>query len=140
MIVIDGKNQILGRVGTVVAKRALEGENVHILNCEKMIITGNKKDVLAKYNRIEKMSDPIHGPFLPKMPDRLVKRIIRGMLPHKQERGREALKRIKCYIGVPENFEGKETYKVKNSDSSKLTTVKYVTIGEISKYLGKNKW
>jgi len=140
MIVIDGKNQIMGRIATFIAKRAMEGENVHVINCESIIVTGNKKDVLAKYMRLQQTSDPIHGPFLPKMPDRLVKRIIRGMLPHKQERGRVALAKIKCYIGTPENFQGKETYKVKGADSSKLATVKYVTIGEISKHLGMNKW
>ena len=98
-----------------------------------------KKNVFEKYNRLYQTTDPIHGPFLPKTPDRLVKRIIRGMLPNKQERGREALKRIRCYIGTPENFKDKDIKLVKNTDISKLKTVKYITIGEISKLLGK-KW
>ena len=41
-MIIDGNNLILGRVATIAAKRAMQGEPVVILNCEKMIVTGKK--------------------------------------------------------------------------------------------------
>ena len=47
------------------------------------------------------------------MPERIVKRAVRGMLPHKQARGREALKRVMCYNVVPSELEGKEMISLK---------------------------
>jgi len=138
-MIIDGTNLIVGRVGPVASKRALEGETVDIINCERMVITGNKKDILAKYKTQDERGEKVHGPFLPKMPDRLVKRMIRGMLSYKKERGREAYKRIKCHIGVPVIFKDKKAETIAPANISKTKTLKYISVGDISKYLGK-KW
>ena len=58
------------------------------------------------------------------------------MLPYKQPKGREAYKRIKCYVGMPKEFEGKETISLDNADISKMNNLKYITVGQISKFLG----
>ena len=47
--VIDGENATLGRLASYVAKQALKGENIAILNCDKIIITGNKANIQEKY-------------------------------------------------------------------------------------------
>ena len=45
MKIIDGNDAILGRLASFVAKNALEGEEIVVLNCEKVVITGNKKRI-----------------------------------------------------------------------------------------------
>ena len=49
MIIIDGKNAILGRIASYAAKEALKGEEIVIVNCENVIITGSKQDVKEDY-------------------------------------------------------------------------------------------
>lgn len=132
IMIIDGKNAVLGRLGTVVAKKALLGESIHIINAEKIIVSGSRDVVFAKYMRLRKMGTPRKGPFYFTNPAQLVKRIIRGMLPHRQEKGREALARIKCYVGVPKEFEGKEASSVAQS----TLRINAVSIEEICKHIG----
>ena len=98
---IDGKNLRLGRLGTVVAKKALLGETINIVNAAEVVITGDKKKVFASFIRKKEMGTPSTGPFHSRVPSQVVKRSIRGMLPYKMPRGRAALERVKCYNGVP---------------------------------------
>ena len=107
MIVVDATNTILGRLATRAAKLALEGESVRITNCEKAYIVGKQGDIVKKYTeRMNLGSKPSKGPFTPKRPDRMVTKTIRGMLP-KNERGRKASSKVKCYIGTPEELKDK---------------------------------
>ncbi|MBN2880640.1 50S ribosomal protein L13 [Candidatus Woesearchaeota archaeon] len=135
MIVIDATNQILGRLATFAAKQTLLGEEVRIINSEKAVISGTKSNIVAKYTRLRSMGIPAKGPYFPRLPDRFVRRAIRGMLPHNQARGREAFKRVLCYVGVPAEFAGKETI-MPGADASKLIDTKYMTVKEITTILG----
>ncbi len=132
---IDATNLILGRMASFAAKKALLGETVNVVNCEKAVVTGNKKTLLLQFKRKRDMGIPSKGPFYPRSPEQIVKRTIRGMLPYKKEKGRKAFKKIKCYTGVPENIKNSET--IKNADVSKVPNLKYLTLEEISKHLGK---
>ncbi|MBN1792520.1 50S ribosomal protein L13 [Candidatus Woesearchaeota archaeon] len=136
MKVIDASNQILGRVASAAAKQALLGEDVAITNAEKAVISGRKDFVFARYKQRRERGVPRKGPFLPRMPDRFVRRAVRGMLPMDKTRGRDAFKRIMCYIGVPKEFEGKETFKVPGADAGKLPTLKKASVTEVCKSLG----
>jgi len=134
-MIIDAKDLIAGRIGTVAAKRALLGEEVFILNADKAIITGSKKVVLGKYATQAKRGEPFHGPFLPKAPDRFLKRLIRGMLPYKQAKGRDAFKRIKCYSGIPDGFKDKKLETIEKANVLKMQNLKYITVGELCSLL-----
>ena len=136
MIIIDASDAVLGRLASHVAKLALQGEQVVVLNCAKAIISGNKKQILEKYSHLRDMGGPFHGPFFPRTSERIVKRTIRGMLPHKQHRGREALKRIICYIQVPEEYVDKEAEEIKLASADRLKVGKMLKVGELSKLLG----
>ena len=139
-MIIDATNMILGRMLSFAAKQALLGQKVDITNCEKAVISGNKVDVFHKYwYRARDMGGPRKGPFMPRMPDRFVRKVVKGMLPLNIDRGKEAYKRMMCYIGVPEEFKGKPTVKVPGADVSKLTTLKKVSVGDICKFIG-GKW
>ena len=76
------------------------------------------------------------GPYYPKNSDRIVKRMIRGMLPYKQEKGSQALARILCYDGVPSELADKEMTEIKGASINKLPSTKYVQLGVLSKLIG----
>src|SRR3989344_1166981 len=132
MIIIDGKNAILGRLSSYTAKQALRGEEVVIVNCESVIITGNKKDIKEKFLQSKRrVGSGQQGPKISVLSEKIVKRAIRGMLPsHRTGRGREAFKKIKCYVGVPKEFESK-----KKISAGKEKGYKFIEVGEIQKAL-----
>lgn len=111
-LVIDGENAVLGRLSSYAAKQALQGKDVVILNSEKAIVLGREKNILENYRKKRARKGDIQkGPFFPTLPERILKRTIRGMLPYTRERGRTAFKRIKCYIGMPEQFKNEKIVK-----------------------------
>jgi len=133
--VIDGEGAVAGRIASYSAKEALKGEEIAILNCEKAIITGNKRRIFEKYKRISELGNQFKGPFLSRMPDRFVRRVIRGMLPYKHGKGKDAFKRIMCYMSVPIQFNDKKMETIKEADISRVKSLKYTTVGEICKLL-----
>ncbi|MDO8740672.1 MAG: 50S ribosomal protein L13 [Candidatus Woesearchaeota archaeon] len=132
---IDATNLILGRMATIVAKAALLGDTVTIVNCENAVISGDKHMIFANYKRLRDMGTHTTGPFLYRMPDRFVKRTIRGMLPH-QHRGLAAFRRIKCYIGVPEELKNKKFESVEKAKAERLSILKRVKVKDICRFLG----
>jgi len=110
MKIIDGKNAVLGRLSSYVAKEALKGEGIVILNCNEIIITGSKKRIKEDFEtKRKRVGSSQKGPKHSQTKEKIVKRTIRGMLPNYREgRGREAFKRIKCYLKVPKEFEDKK--------------------------------
>ncbi len=132
---IDATDLILGRMAAYAAKQALLGENVNIVNAGKAVVTGRNKRIIEDYKQERKRGVPLKGPYYPRTPEMIVKRTIRGMLPYKTARGREALKRIKCYAGMPEEFKDAKFEELKGISTEK-THAKYVTIARISKELG----
>jgi large subunit ribosomal protein L13 len=140
MKIIDATDMIAGRMATKVAKLALEGEEIAIVNCEKAIMSGTQKMLVTEYRTREARVQPFQGPFKKRMPDRIIKFMIRGMLPHGSKwtegsRGRMAFSRIKCYIGVPLEFKDKKFESVPGAEASGLKTQNHLTIGELSRLL-----
>lgn len=136
MIVIDAKDARLGRVSTFAAKKLLEGEEVRIINAEEAVISGKPQVTIERYNarrQLQFKGNPEKSPYWPKVPDRFVKRLIRGMLPRKKARGREAYGKLRVYMGVPADVKG-EPMKVEGAELGKLT--KYIKIKELCRHIG----
>ncbi|HLC85712.1 MAG TPA: 50S ribosomal protein L13 [Candidatus Nanoarchaeia archaeon] len=136
-MIVDGTNKVLGRLASFAAKKALEGEEIVILNCENIVVSSSKDFLLSHYKQKQERGHPYHGPFFPKLPDRIVRRTIRGMLPYKKERGRKAFKKVKCYLGIPIDYQSRKPENVKLSDVTKYKTLDYLKLKEISEHLGK---
>jgi len=137
MKVVDGNNLILGRAASNVAKRLMLGEEVSIINAEKMVMSGDLAYLSGKYAARRTMKDkatPEHSPKWPRRPDLFVRRIVRGMLPFDASRGRIAFKRLRVYIGTPDNLEG-EKVEFPGTNAEKLNT-KYHTVSLICGRLG----
>jgi large subunit ribosomal protein L13 len=139
MKVIDAKDLILGRLASYVSKELLEGEEITIVNAEECVISGSRRYILEKYGHRRKRRSVInparHGPFFPRRPEGIVRRAIRGMLPYKKAKGREAMKRLKVYVGIPEDLKDKVD-NMKIPSVNKLSIPKYMKIKEISELLG----
>ncbi|MBL7054435.1 50S ribosomal protein L13 [Candidatus Woesearchaeota archaeon] len=137
-MIIDGNNLILGRLGSFAAKKALQGEKIDIVNCENIVITGKKKYIFEKYRKRLKRGIHSKGPFTYRMPDRFVKRALRGMLPYKKEKGKKAFEKIKCYMGVPENekFNKEKMETIKSADISKVPSLDYLRVKDVCKEIG----
>ena len=135
-MIIDATDLIVGRLGSFVAKKALLGEKIDIVNCENAVVSGSRENVLSKFRTKRERATIRKGPFISRMPDRFVRRIIRGMLPYKKDKGAKAYDRIMCYIGVPKEFEGKKFETFDEANAAKRQMTKYVKIEEICKQLG----
>lgn len=137
-MIIDGEGLVLGRLASKVSKKLLEGENITVLNAEKIIISGTKEWAHIKYKqRIDRasISNPRKmGPKYPRRPDDIFRRTVRGMLPYKKSKGREAFKSLKVYVGVPKEFQNEET--LKPLEAQPKHVVKSVELGRISRLLG----
>ena len=139
-MIIDATDLIMGRLAAFAAKKALLGDKIDILNCEKAVITGGRKSLFISYKqRTDLGRNPYKGPFFPRAADRLVRRAVRGMLPYKKEKGEKAYKSIMCYVGVPEKFKGQKLETVQIANVSKLKNYKYITVGELSRHLGSKR-
>ena len=136
MRIINGENLILGRTASRVAKAALFGEEIVLLNCAKLMISGNRKSIFAKQlQKAQRGPRPNKGPFYQSLPDMFVRRTIGRMLPT-TSRGRETLKRIKCYISVPEQFKDKPQETFEKDNIQKMPYLKYITVAEVCKLMG----
>jgi large subunit ribosomal protein L13 len=131
--IIDASGATLGRLGTNAAKRLLKGEEITVVNSEKAIISGKKPTIKKIYKQKREVGTYRKGPFYPRMPDQIVKRTIRGMIPYQTPHGRSAFKKLKCYIGIPKEFEGKKFEKIVEAEKQ---PVDFITIEELSKFLG----
>ena len=131
--IIDATGATLGRLSTHVAKRLLSGEQIAVVNAEKAIISGKKASIKKRYKEKRELGTYRKGPFFPRMPDQIVKRTIRGMIPYQTPHGRTAFKNLKCYVGISKEFEGKTFETIK---AAAKQPVDYITIEELSRFLG----
>ena len=130
MKVIDGKGGILGRIASYAVKEALKGETIAIINCDDVLISGNKKTTEKEFDiKRSRFGHSQKGPKHHRVSQKIVKRALRGMLPeHRFGRGREAFKKIKCYNKIPEEF--KDSKKIAFNDRK---PIKYAKVKEFTK-------
>ncbi|HLC51536.1 MAG TPA: 50S ribosomal protein L13 [archaeon] len=130
-MIVNAEGQVLGRISSQIAKKILSGEEVTVVNVEKAVISGRPEVSHGYYLGKRQRGDAHKGPFYPRYPDKLFTRVIRGMVPYKKPKGRDAMKRLKVFVGNPENLNAEKIAKSKDE----LTT-KYTTLEQVCKALG----
>ncbi len=146
-LVFDASDKVLGRLASHVASELLTARKaggqtrVIIVNAEKAIVTGPKTAVFLRYDKKYKLNHPRKGPFFPRMPDQILKRTVRGMLPYqKNSSGRNSLRDLRVMIGTPANLAGDdlpEGHAWGETESfERNLPQKFVRLGEISAHLG----
>lgn len=138
IVVVDATNCIAGRMCSHVSKLLLQGNRVAIVNAEKAMLSGNRYKTIDSYKEhlgINSVTNPIHGPFHPRRPDTILSKMVRGMVPKRKPDGISAFKRLRVYMGVPEDM---KSAKMKSFDDSKITKPEsyYISIAEVAKQIG----
>jgi large subunit ribosomal protein L13 len=138
ILVVDATNCIAGRMCSHVSKLLLQGNRVAIVNAEKAMLSGNRYKTIDSYKEhlgINSVTNPIHGPFHPRRPDTILSKMVRGMVPKRKPDGISAFKRLRVYMGVPEDM---KSAKLESFDDSKITkpVSYYISIAEVAKQIG----
>ncbi len=134
MKVINVEGHILGRVASLIAQELLKGTEIKVVNASKSIITGKKSMIIDKYRKKRELVHRRKGPFYPKRADRIFKRTVKGMLPIKKQKGKNAFSKLQVYMGIPDEL--KDVNKIQIKQAMELTSPKYITLGEVSLHLG----
>ncbi|MFB6340745.1 50S ribosomal protein L13 [Saccharicrinis sp. FJH2] len=112
-VVIDATDAVLGRLSSMVAKILRGklkpeftphvdcGDNVIIINAEKIVLTGNKWDQRqhvshSGYPGGQKIKSP--KDVFEKQPEKLIQQAVKGMLP-KNRLSRAIMKNLYVYVG-----------------------------------------
>ena len=135
---VNADGLILGRMASKVAKKLLNGEKVIIVNAEKAVLSGKKKSKVAEAKEFLEVGAPRQGPFHYRRPDRILRKTVRGMLPFKQPKGKQAYKKLKVFMGVPEDLKGQQMITLKEAQAAKLKGP-YFTLAELAKEIGWNQ-
>jgi large subunit ribosomal protein L13 len=126
--VIDAEDVVLGRLASNVAillrgkhkptfaPHVDTGDFVIIVNADKVVLTGNKRDQAFAYRHsgypggLRKQS---FGELLDTRPERLLEKVVKGMLP-KNKLGRAQGKKLKVYAGPehPHSAQQPKTFEI----------------------------
>lgn len=121
--VVDAEGVVLGRLATEIAKilrgkhkpiftpHMDTGDNVIVINAEKIAVTGKKMDGKIYYRhtgypggiKSETVREVLEGKF----PERIVERAVKRMIP-KGPLGREQMRNLKVYAGTDHPHEGQK--------------------------------
>ncbi|MFW5793752.1 MAG: 50S ribosomal protein L13 [Bacteroidota bacterium] len=125
-VLVDAENEILGRLSTKVAKLLRGklkpnfsphvdcGDNVVIINAEKIVLSGNKMDTKEYVRhtgypggqRFTKVGD-----LLQKRPEEVINKAVKGMLP-KNRLGSAILKNLYVYAGTEHPHQAQKPKKI----------------------------
>ncbi len=110
--IVDASNLILGRMASYVAKKALDGKSMVVINAERAVISGTKQRVVAR-----------------------AKLKLKTRTLWKKPGGKDAFHRVKVYIGTPSEYQDRPATRVADADASRLR-VPYITIAQLSGEIG----
>jgi large subunit ribosomal protein L13 len=120
--VVDATDKPLGRLASEVARvirgkhkasytpHLDTGDNVVVINAEKVRLTGNKADQKTYFRYSGYMGGERHIPYrrmLETHPDRVIELAVQGMLP-KNALGRVLRKKLKVYAGTDHPHQGQQ--------------------------------
>ena len=134
---VNAEGLIVGRMCSKVAKRLLNGEEVIILNAEKAVFSGKKKSKVLEAHIFLEVGAPRRGPFHYRRPDRFLRKAVRGMVPYKQPKGKNAYKRLEVFMGIPLELKDQEMITFTDASSANLKGPHF-TLGEMAKEIGWN--
>ena len=134
-IVFNGKDAVFGRLASEVAKNLLRGNTVEVINCQDIIVSGNKQQFVQRIIDKKKMGQgsSLKGPMYSRLEDKLIRRMIRGMLPWDRPKGREAYRRLRCYKGSG-TLKAEELKNAKSFEGNRKP-MKYFVIKEAAKLI-----
>ena len=140
-IVVDATDHIAGRLASHIAKLLLKGNRVSVVNCDKIMISGTRANIIKEYQvflGVNSIIHPKHSPRHPRRPDTIITRMIRGMLPRKKPSGKTAHSRLRAYIGAPKNLKAFEKIQFEKAKITK-SSANYTTMANLGETIGWTK-
>ena len=138
-IVVNAENHIAGRLSSHVAKLLLKGNRVSLVNCEKIMMSGTRSNLIQEYREFLEINSIInvkHGPVHYRRPDTIIRKMIRGMLPYEgKPSGIAAHKRLRTYVGSPKELKPLEKIQFEKALIRKAAS-KYTTMAELCRVIG----
>jgi large subunit ribosomal protein L13 len=137
-VIVDATDCIAGRMCSRVSKLLLKGNRVSVVNSENAMLSGDRYmtiNLYKEYLEINSVTNPIHGPFHPRRPDTILTRMVRGMIPKTKTSGIEAFKRLRVYIGVPEELRSRKAEFIQDAKITRAPS-KYISVGDVAKEIG----
>lgn len=137
-VVIDATDCIAGRMCSHVSKLLLRGNRVLVVNSERAMLSGDRYktiDLYKEYLEINSVTNPIHGPFHPRRPDTILTKMVRGMIPKTKTSGIEAFKRLRVYIGTPDQLRNMKTESFEDAKITRSPS-RYISVGEVARQIG----
>ena len=120
--VIDAEGKALGRVAALAATYLRGknkptytphidcGDNIIIINAEKVLLTGNKENTKVYYNHsmyAGGLRERTAKVMRERYPEEMVERAVKGMLPHNRL-GRQMAKKLFVYAGATHKHEAQK--------------------------------
>ena len=136
--VVNADGLILGRMASKVAKRLLTGEEIVIVNAEKAVMSGRKRSKVGEAKEFLAVGGVNRGPFHYRRPDRIVRKTVGGMIPSKKPKGKQAYKRLRVFMGIPDDLKSQKMETVPEAQAKKLTCP-YFTVADLAKNIGWNQ-
>lgn len=134
MKIINGDNLVYGRLSAHIAKLLLNGEEIVVVNADKVAVTGSREFVLSKFKERRNIGSVRKGPYYPRTSNQILRRSIGDMLPKKKARGSDALKRCRVFTGIPTEFKALDMETVDTAKNDRVS--RFLTLNEIAKNLG----
>lgn len=139
-MIVDVKGLIAGRIASTIAKAVTKGERVIVLNAEEAVIVGNPEATMEKYNvrtHVKVHSNPHFGPKYERIPSKMFRRMVKGMLSNKPRTSVKYTRLVTVYNKTPKlvpTGEIKTFEEFRNNERHRS-----MTLGEIASALG-GKW
>ena len=135
---VDASGKIAGRMCSHVAKLLLNGNRVIVVNAENVLFSGSRRSIMSEWAdrlNLGSVVHPKHGPFHPRTPDGILSRMVRGMLPRRKPSGLAALRRLRVYVGIPQEFAKVSFTDFYDSKATKSAAY-YFPLSEIASKIG----
>lgn len=139
-MIIDASGLVAGRLASKVAKAARNGETIVVLNAENSVLVGKKSAVMKKFQqRVDAAvkSNPHYGPKYDRIPNKMLRKMIKGMLPNKSRTAERLIKRIEVFNTIPEKYEGKDMETIEEIKFNEKN--EHMTMKKVAELLG-GKW
>ncbi|MFA5764403.1 MAG: 50S ribosomal protein L13 [archaeon] len=139
-MIVNAEGLVAGRLASKVAKAAINGEDVVIINAEKVVLVGKQTAIMPKFKqRVEAAvkSNPHYGPKYDRIPSKMLRRMIKGMLPNKSRTAEKLLKQISIYNLTTEKVDTTKAITIEEIKCNQKHD--FMLLGDVAKALG-GKW
>lgn len=138
-VYVDASGLVAGRLASKIASLILDEVRVTVVNSEKAVIKGKKERVIGDYLDFKQVKSRVnprrHGPFKPKTPEGIVRKMVRGMVPHRKKKGKRALERLEIYSGLPNDFSDVAFESIEEAERPP-SAYPHITVEELARHVG----